>query len=155
MLPDFTKIQTPHSNPRLASWGMFSFFGADSKITASKHQSVMKELAFLPSIETSCRFENVPSRASSMYAAMYDSHQLFDIKYSSYTTYMYLTQVLGGTAWVGAVGAPSLEGKFQMLVFKSLDGLCLYALYVCTIQYSTGQYMISCITSFWRCNLLV
>lgn len=48
MLPDFTKIQTPHSKRRLASWGMFSFFGADSKITASKHQSVMKELAFCP-----------------------------------------------------------------------------------------------------------
>lgn len=91
-----------------------------------------------------------------MYAAMYDSHQLFDIKYSSYTTYMYLTQVLEELRGLGPCrgGAPSLEGKFQMLVFKSLDGLCLYALYVCTIQYSNGQYMISCYHIFLAVQLI-
>lgn len=55
----------------------------------------------------------------------------------------------------GRGGGASLEGKFKMLVSNLWMGFAyMLYMYVCTIQYSTGQYMISIITTFWQCSLV-
>ncbi len=80
---------------------------------------------------------NVPSRAPSMYAAMYDSHQLFDIKYSSYTTYMYLTQVSEELRGLGPCrgGRQALKENSRCWFLNPWMGFA-YMLYM-YVQYNT------------------